>query len=64
MTAGKVLTIIADRNEVIKRMCISVENCVYFVCTVEEYMSSQLERRDPVCIGFRREYILSEEEAA
>lgn len=45
-------------------MCISVENGVYFVCTVEEYVSAQLERRDPVCIGFRREYILSEEEAA
>jgi hypothetical protein len=63
MSVGKVLTTEADRDAIIKRLCLSVENGVYFVCTTQEYVAAQREDKEPRCIGFRREYILSEEAA-
>ena len=58
MTAGHILTLISDRDQIIKRALISVENDVFFVCKPEEFEAAKRENRDPVCIGFRREYVL------
>lgn len=60
MIAGQRLTLIADRDEIITRTLVSVEGDVYFVCKNEEYEMAKRERRDPICIGFRREYVVEE----
>jgi hypothetical protein len=48
----------ADRGEVLERVLVSVENGVCFVCKREEYEAARLENREPVCIGFRQEYVI------
>jgi hypothetical protein len=63
MTAGKRITVVADKNKVLERVLVSVEDGVYFVCRDEEYDAARRDGREPVCIGFRREYILNEEAA-
>ena len=59
MTEGKKVSVIADGDVVIERIVVSVENDVYFVCKREEFEQAKLEDRDPICIGFRREYVVS-----
>lgn len=58
MTDRNKVTVIADKDEVLSRVLVSVENDVYFVCKPEEYQAAKKEGREPVCIGFRREYVL------
>ena len=58
MTVGQLLTIVSDRDVVIQRTLVSVENGVFFVCKPEEFEAAIREGREPVCIGFRPEYIL------
>jgi len=58
MADNKEITILADRDEVITRTVVSVENDMYFVCKKEEFEAARRENREPVCIGFRREYVL------
>jgi hypothetical protein len=60
MTAGHLVNVIADRGGIIKRTVVSVENDVYFVCKPEEFEVARKEGREPVCTGFKREYILKE----
>jgi len=58
MTAGMELTIVSDQDVIIKRKLVSVENGVFFVCKAEEFDAASREGRDPICIGFKSEYIL------
>jgi hypothetical protein len=58
MIAGTEVTLLSDRDMVIKRKLVSVENGVYFVCKTEEFESAAREKREPKCIGFRREYLI------
>ncbi len=58
MIAGQTLTIVSDRDVIIKRRLVSVDNDVYYVCRTEEFEAAIRENREPTCIGFRREYVL------
>jgi hypothetical protein len=58
MIEGKDVTLLADRGAIIKRKLVSVEDGVFFVCTDDEFSRSRRESREPVCIGFKREYVL------
>ncbi len=58
MSEAKQVTVVADKDEVLKRVLVSVENNVYFVCRPEEFEAATKEGREPVCIGFRREYVV------
>lgn len=58
MTEGKVINLIAYSDDVIQRRIVSVENGVYFVCKGDEYEAARREDREPVCIGFRPEYVI------
>jgi hypothetical protein len=64
MTAGETLTVISDKDVVIERTLVSVENGVYFVCKPEEFRAAIQEHREPTCIGFKREYILDLKDGA
>jgi hypothetical protein len=58
MTVGETLTLLSGREVIIKRTLVSVENGVYFVCKLEEFEAAKRDGRNPVCIGFRKEYVL------
>jgi hypothetical protein len=58
MIAGQLLTVVADGDEIISRVLVSVENGVYFVCKREEYEAAKAQDREPVCIGFKKEYVV------
>lgn len=58
MIAGTDVTLLSDRDVIIKRKLVSVENGVYFVCKPEEFELAAREGREPICIGFRREYVI------
>lgn len=58
MTAGQTLTLISYRDIVINRRLVAVENGLLFVCKDEEFEAAARERREPVCIGFRPEYLI------
>jgi len=58
MIAGTEVTLLSDRDVVIKRKLVSVENGVVFVCKEEEFELAHREGRAPVCVGFRREYVI------
>jgi hypothetical protein len=58
MTTKKRVNLIAYGGEIINRIVVSVEGDVYFVCKSEEFAQAKLEGREPVCIGFRKQYIL------
>jgi hypothetical protein len=60
---GKLLTVEADKGEKLVRKLVSFENGVFFVCKPEEYDAAASEGRDPVCIGFRPEYVLDDDGA-
>lgn len=52
----KHVNLIAYGDEILTRVLIAVENGVYFVCKQEEFEAAMSEGREPICIGFRREY--------
>jgi hypothetical protein len=58
MTEGEKVAVIADKDEVLNRVLVSVENGVLFVCKLEEFEAAKREGREPACIGFRREYVV------
>jgi hypothetical protein len=60
MIVGQDVTLIADRDEVITRTVVSVQEGVYFVCKKEEYEKAKREGREPTCIGFRKEYVIGD----
>jgi hypothetical protein len=45
---------------VIDRVLVAVENGYLFVCKPEEWEAAQREEREPTCIGFREEYLVSQ----
>ena len=58
MIAGTILNLISFDGSVIQRCLVSVENGLYFVCKEEEFEESRRENREPVCIGFRPEFVV------
>lgn len=58
MFETKHVNVVADKDEILNRVLVSVENNVYFVCRPEEFEAAAKEGREPVCIGFRREYVV------
>jgi hypothetical protein len=44
-------------NKAVKRVVAADENNLY-VCTEEEYQAAQREHREPLCIGFGRQFVL------
>ena len=58
MTVGQVLTLLTSGGKVVQRTLVAVENGLFFVSKREEFEAAVLEGREPVCIGFRPEYVL------
>lgn len=58
MITGDTLSLVADGDVVIKRKLVSEENGVVYVCKEEEFDSAAKEKREPVCIGFKLEYVV------
>ena len=56
--AGQVVTLLSYGDVLIQRKLVSVENGVHFVCKQEEFDLAVSQRREPVCIGFRPEYVM------
>lgn len=56
--AGQVVKLIADGGQMISRAVVAVENGVIFVCKKEEFDAAIEEMREPMCIGFRLEYVI------
>ena len=52
--------LIAHGDKIITRVIVSVDGDVYFVCKREEFEQAKKEGRDPVCVGFKREYVLNQ----
>jgi hypothetical protein len=48
------INLLAMGGEVIRRVVVSVEGDVYFVCKREEFERAKREGREPACIGFHR----------
>ena len=58
LVVGQVLTITSDRDVIIQRKLVSVDNGVFYVCKQDEFDAAIRENREPCCIGFRPEYIM------
>jgi len=58
MTAGQEVTVICDKDVVVRRRLVAVENGLVFVCKDEEFDAAKREAREPICIGFRPEYVI------
>lgn len=61
MTVVKLLTLVEYGDRIIQRRLVAVENGLFFVCKDEEFEAALRDGREPVCIGFRPEYILDHE---
>lgn len=61
LVEGQDVNLIADGDEVIVRKLVSVEKGMYFVCMGDEFERAKAEGREPICIGFRSEYVLATE---
>lgn len=59
MIIGKQVRLISYGDKIITRTVVSVAGDVIFVCKSEEFKRAEIDRRQPVSIGFRREYVLS-----
>lgn len=59
MTIGKEVSLQAYGGETLKRVLVAVENGVLFVCKRDEFEAAMREERDPICIGFRVEDLVS-----
>jgi hypothetical protein len=58
MIVGNEVTLSSLGDVIIRRVVVSVENGMLFVCKREEFESAKREVRVPVCIGFRAEYVV------
>jgi len=63
VVVGTRLTVLSLGDVLIQRRLVSVENSVYFVCKDEEFEAAKSENREPVCSGFRSEYVLESKSA-
>lgn len=41
----------------VKRRVVEKEGDTVYICTEEEWLSAQKERREPLCVGFNQRYI-------
>jgi len=53
----KVLVQDAFAGQQLKRV-VAVEEKYVYICRDEEFSAASVEKREPICIGFRREYII------
>ncbi len=61
MTEGSRVSVVQYDGIVIDRVLVAVENGYLFVCKPEEWDVARSEGREPTCIGFRAEYLVSQE---
>jgi len=59
MTVGQLLAVESDGGVVLHRTLVAFENGLFFVSKPEEIESAEKEGREPVCIGFRPEWVLT-----
>lgn len=59
MITGQTLSVVMDGDIVAERRLVSVENDVFFVCKDEEFEAAKREGREPICIGFKSEYVVT-----
>jgi hypothetical protein len=59
MIVGQTLAVVTDCDIVIHRILVAFEKGLFPVCRPEEFESAARERREPICIGFRPEYVLT-----
>ena len=60
MTVGKEVSVVQFDGSVIDRVLVAVENGYFFVCKREEWALAHREGREPICIGFRAEYLVEQ----
>ena len=46
-------------GKLIKRVLVEDTGAVLLVCKESEFESAVAENRDPICVGFKREYLVS-----
>jgi len=51
-----------EGQELVRRL-VAVNGDILLICREEEYQAAQREERDPVCVGFRREDLISHQGA-
>ena len=54
---GQLVTVIADGEVRLRRRVVANDGGVCFVCTDLEFTAASKEGREPICIGFRSEYV-------
>lgn len=60
MEAGQYVRLRAFGGKVIERRVVRVQRDVIAVCTDAEYHAAQEERREPLTVGFRWEYLVND----
>ncbi len=61
MEIGKRVRLKAYGGEIIERRVVAVEGDTVAVCTEKEYAQAAKEGREPLSVGFRREYVIAQE---
>jgi hypothetical protein len=59
MTVVDKVSLVQYGDKRIVRTLVAVENGYLFVCKEEEWEAARREGREPMCIGFRAEYLVS-----
>jgi hypothetical protein len=59
MTVGANVSVEAYGGEILNRVLVAVENSVLYVCKRDEFEAAMRDHRDPVCIGFHVEDLVS-----
>jgi hypothetical protein len=54
---GKEVTLISYGGKLINRVVVKDLGSVLLVCKTCELEQARTEKRDPICIGFKKEYI-------
>ena len=60
MREGDLVRVKAYGGEEFVRRLVEVRGDVFLICRDEEYEAARREGREPVCVGFRKEDIVSE----
>lgn len=47
----------AFENKAVKRV-VGIDERNVYVCTEDEYATALVERREPICVGFRRQFVV------
>lgn len=59
MQIGDTVRLKAYGGEIIERRVVAVEGDTVAVCTDQEYAQAAKEGREPLSVGFKREYVVS-----